>query len=80
MFMYSLSLASPTAITQAIIGLFAGNKEQYILSASGSVLTLSRIDTSTAKVIPVLTHDTFGIVRQIAAARLAGGTKGTSAI
>lgn len=76
MFMYSLTLTPPTAITQAILGQFAGTKEQQIVTASGSRLTLHRPDPSQGKILPVLSHDVFGIIRGIAAFRLAGSSKG----
>lgn len=76
MFMYSLTLQPPTAITQAIVGQFAGTKEQQIITASGSRLTLHRPDPSQGKIITTLSHDVFGIIRAIAAFRLAGSTKG----
>ncbi|KAH8815835.1 CPSF A subunit region-domain-containing protein [Xylogone sp. PMI_703] len=76
MFMYSLTLTPPTAITQAILGQFAGTKEQQIVTASGSRLTLHRPDPSQGKIVPALSHDVFGIIRGIAAFRLAGSNKG----
>jgi splicing factor 3B subunit 3 len=78
MFMYSLTLQPPTAITQAILGQFAGTKEQQIVTASGSRLTLHRPDPSQGKIITALSHDVFGIIRAIAAFRLAGSNKGKS--
>lgn len=75
MFMYSLTIQPPTAITQAIIGQFAGTKEQQIVTASGSRLTLHRPDPSQGKITTALSHDVFGIIRAIAAFRLAGSNK-----
>ena len=65
-------------MTQAILGQFSGTKEQQIITASGSRLTLLRPDPSQAKVIALLSHDIFGIIRSIAAFRLAGSNKGKS--
>jgi hypothetical protein len=76
MFMYSLTLQAPTAVTQAILGQFAGTKEQQIVTASGSRLTLHRPDPSQGKIVTALSHDVFGIIRAIAAFRLAGSSKG----
>lgn len=76
MFMYSLTVQPPTAVTQAILGQFAGTKEQQIITASGSRLTLHRADPTAGKVTPTLSHDVFGIIRTIAAFRLAGSSKG----
>ncbi|RAL58496.1 hypothetical protein DID88_005200 [Monilinia fructigena] len=64
-----------TAITQAILGQFAGTKEQQIVTASGSRLTLHRPDPSQGKIVTALSHDVFGIIRAIAAFRLAGSNK-----
>jgi splicing factor 3B subunit 3 len=76
MFMYSLTLQPPTAVTQAILGQFAGTKEQQIVTASGSRLTLHRPDPSQGKIVTTLSHDVFGIIRTLAAFRLAGSNKG----
>lgn len=78
LFMYSLTLQPPSAVTQAVLGQFAGTKEQQILTASGSRITLNRPDKIQSKVLPILSHDVFGIVRTLAAFRLAGSTKGMS--
>lgn len=76
MFLYSLTIQPPTHITQAVVGQFAGTKEQHIVTASGSRLVLLRPDPSQGKVLTVLSHDIFGIIRSMAAFRLAGSTKG----
>ena len=53
MFMYSLTIQPPTAVTQAILGQFAGTKEQQIVTASGSKLTIHRPDPAQGKVTPL---------------------------
>jgi len=78
MFMYSLTIQPPTTITQAILGQFAGTKEQQVITASGSRLTLLRPDPTQGKVITLLSHEIFGIIRAIASFRLAGSNKGKS--
>jgi hypothetical protein len=78
MFMYSLTIQPPSAITQAILGQFAGTKEQQIVTASGSRLTIHRPDSIQGKVSPIFSQDCFGIIRTLAAFRLAGSHKGTS--
>ncbi|EPE07260.1 pre-mrna-splicing factor rse1 [Ophiostoma piceae UAMH 11346] len=75
MFLYSLTLQPPTTISQAILGQFSGTKEQQILVASGSRLALLRPDPAQGKVITLLAHDVFGIIRAIASFRLAGSNK-----
>lgn len=77
MFMYSLTIQPPTAITQAILGQFAGTKEQQIVTASGSKLTIHRPDPAQGKVTPIFSQDVFGIIRSLAAFRVAGSNKGT---
>jgi hypothetical protein len=76
MFMYSLTIQPPSAITQAILGQFAGTKEQQIVTASGSTLTINRPDASLGKVSPIFSQDCFGIIRTLAAFRLSGSIKG----
>jgi splicing factor 3B subunit 3 len=76
MFMYSLTIQPPTAITHAILGQFSGTKEQQIVTATGSRLTLHRPDATQGKITPILSHDVFGIIRSLAAFRLAGSNKG----
>ncbi|KAI1609413.1 pre-mRNA-splicing factor rse1 [Exophiala viscosa] len=75
MFMYSLTLQPPSAITAAVLGQFAGTKEQQIITASGSKLTIHRPDSTQGKITPLFTQDCFGIVRTLASFRLAGSTK-----
>ncbi|KAI9886022.1 MAG: pre-mRNA-splicing factor rse1 [Watsoniomyces obsoletus] len=75
MFMYSLTIQPPSSVTQAILGQFSGTKEQQIITASGSRLTLHRPDPVQGRVSVVLSHDVFGIIRTLAAFRLAGSNK-----
>jgi splicing factor 3B subunit 3 len=74
--MYSLTIQPPTAVSQAVLGQFAGTKEQQIVTACESRLTLLRLDTAQGKILPILTHDIFGIIRGLAPFRLAGSSKG----
>jgi splicing factor 3B subunit 3 len=76
MFLYSLTIQPPTAITQAIVGLFSGTKEQQILIASGSRLTLLHQDAHLGKLSPIIMQNLFGVIKSIAAFRLAGSAKG----
>ncbi|KAK4695986.1 splicing factor 3B subunit 3, partial [Lecanoromycetidae sp. Uapishka_2] len=75
MFMYSLTIQPPSSITQAILGQFAGTKEQQIVTASGSRLTIHRPDPTQGKITTILSQDVFGIIRTLAAFRLAGSNK-----
>ena len=74
--MYSLTIQAPSSITQAILGQFAGTKEQQIVTASGSRLTIHRPDPAQGKITTILSQDLFGIIRTLAAFRLAGSNKG----
>jgi splicing factor 3B subunit 3 len=76
LFLYSLTIQPPTAITQAVLGQFAGTKEQQIVTASGSRLTINRPDPAQGKISPIFSQDVFGIIRTLAAFRLAGSNKG----
>ncbi|KMU76956.1 pre-mRNA-splicing factor rse1 [Coccidioides immitis RMSCC 3703] len=75
MFMYSLTIQPPTAITQAIIGQFSGVKEQQIVIASGSKLSIHEPDSHQGKIRTLYSQDVFGIIRSLAAFRLAGSSK-----
>jgi hypothetical protein len=76
MFMYSLTIQPPTAITQAILGQFAGTRDQQIVTSSGSKLTIHRPDPAQGKITPLFSQDVFGIIRSLAAFRVAGSNKG----
>lgn len=78
MFLYSLTLQPPASVTQAILGNFSGTKEQQIITASGSRLVLNRPDPTQGKIDTIISHDVFGIIRTLAAFRLAGSNKGMS--
>jgi hypothetical protein len=76
--MYSLTIQAPTAISHAVLGQFSGTKEQQIVTACGSRITLNRPDATQGKIVPILSHDVFGIIRGLAAFKLAGSNKGMS--
>lgn len=78
MFMYSLTIQNPTTVTHAIPGQFSGTKEQQIITAAGSRLTLLRPDLNVGRLTTVLSHDVFGIIRSLAIFRLAGSSKGAT--
>ncbi|KAF4121226.1 splicing factor 3B subunit 3 [Geosmithia morbida] len=75
MFLYSLTVQPPSNVVQAVLGQFAGTKEQLIITGAGSRLTLLRPDPQQGKVVTLLSHDVFGIIRSLAAFRLAGSNK-----
>ena len=76
MHLYNLTLQTPTAITQAIVGNFSGARQQEIIVSRGTRLELLRPDVQTGKVSTVIASDVFGSIRSLAAFRLTGGTKG----
>ena len=76
MHLYNLTLQSPTAITQAIVGNFSGARQQEIIVSRGTRLELLRPDVQTGKVSTIVASDVFGSIRSLAAFRLTGGTKG----
>lgn len=78
LFMYSLTIQPPSAITQAVLGQFAGTKEQQIITASGTNITLYRVDAQAQRITTTLSHNAFGVIRTLAPFRLAGSNKGTS--
>ncbi|KAL3859524.1 hypothetical protein ACJMK2_009740 [Sinanodonta woodiana] len=75
MYMYNLTLQRATGITCAIHGNFSGTKLQEVVVSRGKILELLRHDPNTGKIYPVLTVETFGVVRSLIPFRLTGGTK-----
>ncbi|KAF2104355.1 pre-mRNA-splicing factor rse1 [Rhizodiscina lignyota] len=75
MFMYSLTIKPPTAITQAVQGQFSGTKEQQLITACGSYLTLYRPGSTLGSFNPALSRNVFGIIRTLSAFRLSGTAK-----
>ncbi|KAJ1662738.1 pre-mRNA-splicing factor rse1 [Coemansia sp. RSA 1813] len=75
MFLYNLSLQTPTAITASILGHFSGEKYQEIIVARQQCLELWRPNTTTGKITVVHSEDMFCRIRSIAAFRLTGGNR-----
>lgn len=76
MFLYSLTVQAPTHTVQAVSGQFAGTREQFIVTASGSHLALLQLNPELGTIKTVLTHDVFGIIRSLAPFRVTGSSKG----
>jgi splicing factor 3B subunit 3 len=76
MHLYNLTLQPPTMITRAVVGNFAGTREQQIVAARGSRLELLRVNADTGQVRIAAAQDVFGIIRSLAPFRLTGGSKG----
>ena len=75
MHLYNLTLQPSGSVTATVVGQFSGTRQQEIIVAKGSRLELVRPDTQTGKVDTVLSQDTFGVIRSLAAFRLTGGSK-----
>ncbi|KAJ1927861.1 pre-mRNA-splicing factor rse1 [Tieghemiomyces parasiticus] len=75
MLLYNLTLQPPTQVTQAVLGNFSGEKAQELVLARGTRLDLVRPDLTTGKLVTLLSHDVFGVVRSIAPFRLTGASK-----
>lgn len=73
---YSLSLVPPSApVCSPIVGQFSGVKQQEVVIATANALTIYKIDTSTGKLVKLLSHEMFGVVRTLAQFRLTGSSK-----
>nr|KAJ3423303.1 Splicing factor 3B subunit 3 [Polyrhizophydium stewartii] len=75
MHLYNVTLQPGQAINASAIGNFSGRKQQELVVARNTVLELLRPDPKTGKVVSVLTHQVFGLVRSLAAFRLTGSSK-----
>eukprot|EP00457_Paulinella_chromatophora_P000508 gb/GEZN01000508.1/.p1 GENE.gb/GEZN01000508.1/~~gb/GEZN01000508.1/.p1 ORF type:complete len:1232 (-),score=235.53 gb/GEZN01000508.1/:570-4232(-) len=70
--LYNLSLQRCAQITEAVFGNFSAPKAQEIVVARGKILELLRPDDETGKVISILLHECFGVIRALKAFRLVG--------
>ena len=75
MYLYSLALQPPTAISQAVYGNFSQSKAQEILVSKGRILELLRPDEGKRKLVSVFSQEVFGVIRKIVPFRLTGYTK-----
>lgn len=78
MHLYSLTLQKASAIYCAVHGQFSGTKTQEIVVSRGKVLEILRPDPNTGKIHPLYSTEVFGVVRDLMAFHLTGGTKGKS--
>ncbi len=76
MHLYNLTLQTPTASLQAIVGNFSGARQQEIIISHGTRLQLLRPDIQTGKLSTIIETEVFGSIRSLATFRLTGGTKG----
>ena len=78
MHLYALTLQKASTINHAIHGNFSGSKQQEIVISRGKIIELLRPDPNTGKVFPLLAMEMFGVIRDLIAFRLTGGSKGKS--
>lgn len=76
MHLYALTLQKASTINHAIHGNFSGFKQQEIVISRGKIIELLRPDPNTGKVFPLLAMEMFGVIRDLIAFRLTGGSKG----
>ncbi|KAI0706009.1 hypothetical protein C8T65DRAFT_652442 [Cerioporus squamosus] len=75
MHLYNFALQAPTAIPQAIVGYFSGNRQEEIIVSRGTHLELLRPDPDTGKVTTVVASHLFGSIRSLVPFCLTGGSK-----
>eukprot|EP01119_Soliformovum_irregulare_P015210 TRINITY_DN424_c0_g1_i1.p1 TRINITY_DN424_c0_g1~~TRINITY_DN424_c0_g1_i1.p1 ORF type:complete len:1199 (+),score=332.07 TRINITY_DN424_c0_g1_i1:182-3778(+) len=74
MYLYNLTLQSPTSIVQAVYGNFSGSRGTEIMVARGKMLELLRPDES-GRLESILRVDIFGVIRSMVPFRLTGASK-----
>ena len=80
MHLYALTLQKASSINHAILGNFSGSKQQEIVISRGKIIEILRPDPNTGKVFPLLAMEMFGVIRDLIAFKLTGGSKGTVVI
>lgn len=75
MHLYALTLQKASTINHAIHGNFSGSKQQEIVISRGKIIEILRPDPNTGKVFPLLAMEMFGVIRDLIAFRLTGGSK-----
>ncbi|ORY22136.1 putative U2 snRNA binding protein [Naematelia encephala] len=76
MHLLNLTLSPPTNISTAAVGSFSGTKGQEILCVRGGTrLEMLKLNGQTGQLDTICSAEAFGIVRNVAAFRLAGMTK-----
>ena len=76
MHLYNLTLQKASAIYCAVHGNFSGTKVQEIVVSRGKVLEILRPDPNTGKIHPLYATEVFGVIRDLLAFHLTGGSKG----
>lgn len=75
MHLYNLTLQTPTAVTQAVLGSFTVEKTQQIILAKGNYLEMLSVDVETGKMEQILELAVNGVVRSMSVFRVPGGSK-----
>lgn len=75
MHLYNLTLQKASAIYCAVHGNFSGTKVQEIVVSRGKVLEILRPDPNTGKIHPLYATEVFGVIRDLLAFHLTGGSK-----
>ncbi|XP_015777088.1 PREDICTED: splicing factor 3B subunit 3-like [Acropora digitifera] len=75
MHLYALTLQKASSINHAILGNFSGSKQQEIVISRGKIIEILRPDPNTGKVFPLLAMEMFGVIRDLIAFKLTGGSK-----
>jgi len=73
-FLYSFTLQSAGAITNAIYGNFSAPRAQEIIVSRGKILELLRPDDESGRVVSVVSWECFGIIQSLAPFRLTGAS------
>lgn len=73
---YSLTLVPPSApVCSPIVGQFSGSRKQELIIATANALTIYKIDSNRNRLVKIVRHEIFGIVRSLASFRFTGATK-----
>eukprot|EP00038_Savillea_parva_P021739 m.35912 g.35912 ORF g.35912 m.35912 type:complete len:1203 (-) comp5341_c0_seq1:190-3798(-) len=75
MHLYALTLQRASQVTASIHGNFTGTKQQLVAVARGKVLEILRPDQALGRMVPLLAHEVFGVIRSLRSFRLTGGSK-----
>eukprot|EP01083_Nonionella_stella_P084837 234909_1 len=73
-FLYSFTLQSAGAITNAIYGNFSAPRAQEIIVSRGKIIELLRPDDVSGRIVSVVSWECFGIIQSLAPFRLTGSS------
>ncbi len=71
-FLYSFTLQSAGAITNAIYGNLSAPRAQEIIISHGKIIELLRPDDESGRIVSVVSWECFGIIQSLAPFRLTG--------